>query len=181
MNLYIRYFDDETLVYNISEALNFLASLGGINITEELTTELEKFLSSSAMYPKHIKVNARSFFIAIKTTANTMEEFKAKGSGLVRPVKSFRQDPYAEYAKRRPGWYEVKITFKRVVTLLELQKCRMTDTVFVAKLKADSIQDSYDRVVNYLRSRQDIDQRSQYPGIKNRNFEAKYLGEENVV
>lgn len=181
MNLYIRYFDDEALVYNVSEALNFLASLGGINITEELTTELEKFLASSAMYPKHIKVNARLFFIAIKTTANTMEEFKAKGSGQLRQSKPVRQESGVEYTKQRPGWYEVKITFKRVITLPERQKCRMTDTVFVARLKADSIQDSYDRVVNHLRWRQDVDQRSQFPSMRNRNFEAKYLGEENVV
>ena len=80
MNLYIRYFDDETLVYSVEEALHFLSSLDDVEVTEEMSAELEKFMASSALYPKHIKVRARSFFIVIKTTAQTMEEFKAKGA-----------------------------------------------------------------------------------------------------
>ena len=80
MNLYIRYFDEETLVYSVEEALAFLASLDDFEVNDVIRLELEKFMSSSAMFPKHIKVNQRSFFIVIKTTAATMEEFKAKGA-----------------------------------------------------------------------------------------------------
>ena len=37
MNLYIRYFDEETLVSNAAEALHFLSSLDGVEVTEEMT------------------------------------------------------------------------------------------------------------------------------------------------
>jgi hypothetical protein len=48
----------------------------------------------------------------------------------------------------------------------------------VCKLKAESVQDCYDKVLEHLRNRQDIDSRSQYPSIKSPNFEFSYLGEE---
>lgn len=178
MNLYIRYFDDETLVYNVHDALEFLASLGDIEITEQLANDLDKFYTGSAMYPKHFKVHARSFFIAIKTTAATMEEFKSKGANQNKAEKSAQQEALAEYAKPQPGWYEAKVTFKRVITLHEVQKCQYVDAVFVARLKAESVQACYDRVMTYLRERQDVDKRSQFPSIKSDNFEFNYLGEE---
>ena len=87
MNLYIRYFDEESLVYSVEEALAFLASLGDVEVNDSIAIELEKFMASNAMYPKHIKVNQRSFFIVIKTTASTMEEFKAKGANQGKPEK----------------------------------------------------------------------------------------------
>ena len=68
------------------------------------------------------------------------------------------------------------MSFKRVISLPEVQKCHYVDTVFVVKLKAESIQDSYDKVVDHLRNRQDIDLRSQFPSIKGPNFEFEYMG-----
>ena len=176
MNLYIRYFDDETLVHSVEEGLAFLSSLEDVEVNDSIATELEKFMSSSAMYPKHIKVHARSFFIAIKTTASTMEEFKAKGASQNKVEKTAQKEALAQYSLPQPGWYKVKMTFKRVISLPEVQKCHYVDTVFVVKLKAESIQDSYDKVVDHLRNRQDIDLRSQFPSIKGPNFEFEYMG-----
>lgn len=177
MNLYIRYFDDETLVHNVAEALNFLSSLDDVEVDGEMAAELEKFMSSSAMYPKHIKVRARSFFIAIKTTAATMEEFKAKGAGQGKAEKNAQREALAQYGKPQPGWYQAKILFKRVILMPDTQKSHYVDTPFVCKVKAGSIQDCYDKVVSHLRSRQDIDPRSQFPSIKSQNFEYSFLGE----
>lgn len=176
MNLYIRYFDDETLVHTVEEALHFLSSLDDVEVNEEMACELEKFMSSSAMYPKHIKVRMRSFFIVIKTTANSMEEFKAKGAGQVKLEKAAQKEALASYEQYQPGWYAAKIVFKRVVTMPETQKCHYVDTTFVCKVKADSAHDCYDRVLGHLRDRQDIDVRSQFPSIKSPNFEWDYLG-----
>lgn len=177
MNLYIRYFDDETLVHSVEEALHFLSSLDDVEVNEEIATELEKFMSSSAMYPKHIKVRARSFFIAIKTTAATMEEFKAKGAGQIKVEKAAQKEALASYSKPQPGWYEARITFKRVVLLPETQKSKYVDTPFVCKVWSNSAQECYDKVIEHLRGRQDIDPRSQYPSIKSEKFEFDYLGE----
>ena len=176
MNLYIRYFDDETLVYSVEEAVNFLSSLEDVEVNEAMVDELKKFWSSSVMYPKHIKVHARSFFIAIKTTASTMEEFKAKGASQNKVEKAAQKEALAQYSLPQPGWYKVKMTFKRGISLPDVQKCHYVDTVFVAKVNAESIQDSYDKVVNHLRNRQDVDVRSQFPSIKGPNFEFEYLG-----
>lgn len=176
MNLYIRYFDEETLVYSVEEALNFLASLDDFETNDAIRLELEKFMASSAMYPKHVKVSQRSFFIAIKTTAATMEEFKAKGAGQNKPEKTAQKEALANYSKPQPGWYAAKIVFKRVLTAPETQKCHYIDTPFVCKVKAESVQDCYDKVIAHLRKRQDVDPRSQYPSIKNANFEYNFLG-----
>lgn len=176
MNLYIRYFDDETLVYSVDEALAFLSSLDDVEVTEEMASELQKFMQGSAMYPKHIKVRARSFFIAIKTTAKTMEEFKAKGATLSGEEKAAQKEVVAGYGKLQPGWYEAKISFKRVILNPETQKSQYFDTPFVCKVWANSPQECYDKVIGYLRGRQDIDPRSQFPSIKSQNFEYNYLG-----
>jgi len=178
MNLYLRYFDEEAFVYSVEEAMAFLAPLVDPEVHESLHAELEKFMSSSAMFPKHIKVNQRSFFIAIKTTAATMEEFKAKGATQNKAEKAVQKEVQAQYGKPNPGWYEAKIVFKRVVSHPETQKSQYVDTPFVCKLKAESVQDCYDKVLEHLRNRQDIDSRSQYPSIKSPNFEFSYLGEE---
>lgn len=176
MNLYIRYFDEETLVYSVEEALNFLSSLDDVEVDEEMSSELEKFMSSSAMYPKHIKVRARSFFIAIKTTASTMEEFKSKGAIQSKVEKTTQKEAVASYGKPQPGWYSVKIVFKRVISLPEVQKCHYVDTPFACEVKADSVQNCYEKVLSHLRNRQDIDPRSQFPSIKNANFEWSFMG-----
>lgn len=177
MNLYIRYFDDETLVHNTEEALHFLSSLDDVEVTEEMTSELEKFMASSALYPKHIKVRARSFFIAIKTTAKTMEEFKAKGADQGKMEKAAQKEALANYSKAQPGWYEARITFKRVILNPETQKSQYFDTPFVCKVWANTPQECYDKVIDHLRGRQDIDPRCQYPSIKSQNFEFTFLGE----
>ena len=176
MNLYIRYFDDETLVHSVEEGLAFLSSLEDVEVNDSIATELEKFMSSSAMYPKHIKVHARSFFIAIKTTAKTMEEFKSKGANPGKEEKSAQKEALAQYSSYQPGWYAAKIVFKRVVLMPETQKSQYVDTTFICKVKADSIQECYDKVVGHLRNRQDVDVRSQYPSIKSSNFEFDFLG-----
>ncbi len=176
MNLYIRYFDEETLVSNVAEALHFLSSLDDVEVTEEMTAELERFMASSALYPKHIKVNSRSFFIAIKTTADTLEEFKTKGASQAKAEKPARKETQSQYTKSQPGWYEARLVFKRVVSLPETQKSHYIDTTFACKVKADSVQECYNKVIAHLRSRQDVDDRSQFPSIKSQNFAYNYLG-----
>lgn len=177
MNLYLRFFDDETLVHSVDEGLAFLATLDDVEVTNEMAAELQKFMQSSAMFPKHIKVKARNFFIAIKTTAATMEEFKAKGAGQNKEEKGKALDLQAVYGKHQPGWYAAKMTFKRIIVLPDTLKAQPIDTPFACKLKAESPQDCYDKVINYLRERQDVDPRSQFPSIKNANFEYRFLGD----
>lgn len=177
MNLYLRYFDNETLVSNVDEALDFLRSIGEINVTPDLESDLREYAASDVMFPKRYKVRSHVYFIVIKTTAATMQDFKDKKAVRQAPHKNgdhFDENPIARLSEERPGWYEGEIDFKRVVLIPETGKHEYRDTKFVADCKANSAVDCYNRITDYLRSR--VDNRSQFPSVKGKNFHVKYLG-----
>ena len=91
------------------------------------------------------------------------------GGGEKEPVSRFSLND-------RPGWYEGEILFKRVVPIPGTNKFQYQDTRFKARCKAHNMQECYDRIVEHLRSRQDVDARSQFPSIKGKNFTCSYLG-----
>ena len=78
MNYYLRYFDDETLVHNINDAIGFLASISEIDMTPELEADIREYAESDVLFPKRYKVRPRVYFIIIKTEAATMQDFKDK-------------------------------------------------------------------------------------------------------
>lgn len=180
MNLYIRYFDKEVFVCSIQEAFDFLQSIPDVDLDEFLMRDIQQYVESSNMYPKRYKVRAKAYFIIIKTTAKSMEEFKSNGSAAhdsqllesPGPIKS-KADVFAEI---NPGWYDGSLMFKRVIPNPQTQKFQYVDTLFVARVKAMSKQDCYNKIVDHLRARNDIDPRSQFPSIKGRNFECVFRG-----
>ncbi len=184
MNLYLRYFDREILVHRIEDAVAFLSEIPGFEADEYFVNDFVSYVNGPVQYPKRYKVRSKAYFIVIKTKAATLEEFKANGAaapagaGAVAPaaapavVRERRDALHAE----RIGWYEAAITFNRVLANPQTGKARYFSTEFVARVKAVSPQDSYDRVVDYLRHREDVDERSQFPSIKGRNFHTTYLG-----
>mgnify|MGYP007101855269 CR=1 FL=1 len=179
MNIYLRFFESEILVSSLSEAFDFLQSIPDIDVDEFLMNDLTQYIESDIMYPKRYKVRGRAYFIVIKTTASTLEEFKeiglqAKETSRPAEAKERAQDIFLA---QNIGWYDATINFKRVVCLPQTQKFQYCDTTFKARLKACCIQECYDRVIDHLRSRGDIDPRSQFPSIKGRNFECVFLGE----
>ena len=128
-------------------------------------------------YPKRYKVRPRVYFIAIKTTASTLAEFKVNG-GKTQTVAESSEKPSvaAPFVKDRAGWYEGEILFKRVVPIPGTGKFQYKDTRFKARCKARNVQECYNRIVDHLRSRQDVDPRSQFPSIKGKNFTCSFLG-----
>ena len=84
MNLYIRYFDKELLVYSVEEALDFLRSIPEVDITPSMEKDIREFASNDMFFPKRYKVRPRVYFIMIKTTAQNMDDFKKNKS--VRPT-----------------------------------------------------------------------------------------------
>ena len=181
MNLYLRFFEKEVLVKSVSEALDFLQSIPEVDVDEFVANDIKQFAESDVMYPKRYKVRGRAYFIIIKTTANSLEEFKEIGSMTKEAVQTRvaegRERPQDALLVENPGWYDATINFKRVVSIPQTQKFQYCDTTFKARLKAMSIQDCYDRVIDHLRSRGDVDPRSQFPSIKGKNFECVFLGE----
>ena len=207
MNLYIRYFNDEVVVHDTEQALDFIRGIENFNCTPQFEKDFREYAEGSMPYPKRYKVRARVYFIVIKTTAATLAEFKANGkeaqqaqaqqragqtetsAGQTETSMSAEADPHTERKplrpkdqivmmlnKERPGWYEGTIRFKRVVYIPETGKCDYRDNTFVARVKAVSAQDCYNRMVDYLQSRDDIDPRSQFPSPKGKNFVFNYLG-----
>lgn len=178
MNIYLRYFDSEILVKTIDEALDYLVSTLDINVDEFMEKDLRKYVASSANYAKHVKVSNHSYFIVIKTQAETMAAFKQEGVARrdQQAVKA-EEDEQREYIQQpRHGWYEASIMFRRVLTSPLSGKSQYVDTTFRAKVLAESVQHCYERIIEHLKNRPDVDSRSQYPGVKNRNFECTFLG-----
>ena len=184
MNLYIRYFEDEAVVTTVDAALDFIRSIQDFKVTPQFEAEFRDYAEGSIPFPKRYKVRPRVYFIVIKTQASTLEEFKANGKGgetenaEARPDRPLRS---RDLARQRlndecPGWYEGSITFKRVVVVPETGKFDYLDTTFAALVKAYSAQDCYNRIVDYLRSRSDVDPRSQFPSPKGKNFQYSFVG-----
>lgn len=180
MKLYLRYFDREVLVSRVDEALSFLSEIPGFEPDDYFVQEFVGYVNGPVQFPKRFKVHSRSYFIVIKTNADSLEEFKRIGQNTP-PTQNIKQERMAQRESmlaENVGWYDASITFKRVLAHPETGKYCYLDTGFRARLKALSVQDCYERVTNYLRRRDDIDPRSQFPSIKGRNFRAAFLGKE---
>ena len=173
MNLYLRYFDDETLVTSVDAAIDFLKSLEEIDVDPALEADIREYAESDVLFPKRYKVRPRVYFIIIKTEAATMQDFKDK-KALRRDIAPIAKMPdQTRLMEVRRGWYEGHFDFKRVV-VNHLVKCEYRDTTFVAQCIADSPMDCYNRIVEHLKGR--VDERSQFPSAKGKNFNYKFLG-----
>ena len=181
MNLYLRFFNEEVLVENADQAIDFLSQIPDMKLDEAICQDLKRYAESNNPYPKRFKVSSKVYFIVIKTTANTMEEFKAYPTEAVATELSEENIKEAQkqtQTAEQPGWYHAYIKFKRVLPVAGTNKFCYEDTEFEVKLKAHSIQDCYNRVVDHLHTRMDVDARSQFPSIRGRNFKAEFLGME---
>lgn len=179
MNLYLRYFDKETLVSNVDEAIAFLAGISEIGMNPVLEQDIRDYVASDVYYPKRYKIRPRVYFIIIKTEAPTMLDFKEKRA--VHATSSNGQDReknvspvVAKLNEETYGWYEGVVDFKRVLMVPGTGKFQYRDTHFVARCKAYSGIDCYNRIVDHLRQR--VDSRSQFPSAKGKNFHFRFLG-----
>ena len=178
MNLYLRYFNRETLVTSVDEAIDFLKSIDEIAMNPMLEADIREYAASDVFYPKRYKVRPRVYFIVIKTEAATMLDFKEKKALRGNPVAGEKgrvaSPTMMKLNEEREGWYEGTIDFKRVQLVPGTGKFQYRDTHFVAQVKAISGIDCYNRIVEHLRQR--VDERSQFPSAKGKNFHFRYLG-----
>ena len=182
MNLYLRYFDNEILVHNVDDAIDFLRSIPEIGMNANIENDIRDYVASDVFYPKRYKVRQRVYFIIIKTTAATMLDFKQKKALHTMPQQNtpvmdkrdLTTNVITRLNEERPGWYEGALDFKRVVMIPATGKHEYRDTHFVVQCKAMSGIDCYNRIVDHLRGR--VDTRSQFPAAKGKNFHFKYRG-----
>lgn len=181
MNLYLRYFDSETLVTNVDDAIDFLSSIPEIGMNPSLEADIRDYVRSDVYYPKRYKIRPRIYFIIIKTEAATMLDFKQKKALRPKPAATDGEQRdgvmpvIVRLNEQREGWYEGTLDFKRVVMTPATGKHEYRDTHFVAACKAVSGLDCYNRIVEHLRER--VDGRSQFPSAKGKNFKFRYLGQ----
>lgn len=177
MNLYLRYFDKETLVSHVDDAIAFLAEIDEIGMNPVLEQDIRDYVASDVFYPKRYKIRPRVYFIVIKTEAVTMQDFKEKKA--VHGIEGMGVKPastaVARLSEEREGWYEGTVDFKRVQMVPGTGKFQYRDTHFVARCKAASGLDCYNRIIDHLSQR--VDSRSQFPSAKGKNFKFQYLGQ----
>jgi hypothetical protein len=177
MNLYLRYFDRETLVSSVDEAIDFLSDIEEVGMNPVLEADIREYAASDVFYPKRYKVRPRVYFIIIKTEAQSMQDFKEKKAVHVGtpPMTKPAAPALVRLNEIRPGWYEGMIDFKRVLMVPGTGKFQYRDTQFIANVKAESGMDCYNRIVEHLRER--VDDTSQFPSAKGKNFKFRYLGQ----
>ena len=179
MNYYARYFDDEGVFSSADELTDFIASLPSINMTDELAFDIQEFCCEQTTYPRHFRLPNKTTFIVIKTNSQTLEEFKTRGAngGCAVPQNQQKADNISPYDQIVPGRYMVRMQFRRAYVNPLTNKCLYSDDEIQISMLAQSQRQCYDEVVEYLRSREDIDQRSQYPSIRSNNFSATLVDE----
>lgn len=176
MNLYLRYFDKEAFVKSADEAIDFLKAIDEIGMNPVLEADIREYAASDVFYPKRYKIRPRVYFIIIKTEAASMADFKEKKAVRNTVPEKTNQgvSNVMKLNEERDGWYEGTIDFKRVQQVPGTGKFQYRDTHFVARCKAMSGQDCYNRIVDHLSQR--VDSRSQFPSAKGKNFKFTYLG-----
>ena len=183
MNIYARFFDQDVLVHSVEEVIDFLQNIPDIVISQELVDDIHRYVESDMPYPKRYKIRPRVYFILIKTTAETMAEFKNNRRQQMAPPpvqgELMNRKEYKVTLLTTPnfGWYHCTLTFKRVILIPGTNKFQYQDTPFEAFIKANSGQECYNRIMEYLKGRQDSDMRSQFPSAKGSSFQFEYIGE----
>lgn len=183
MNIYARFFDQDILVHSVEELFDFLDAIPEIRLHADLRADIRSYVMSDMPYPKRYKIRPRVYFILIKTTAETMEDFKANRkptdlTGAENEAFVQKEQRMNQLTQEVFGWYRGDLMFKRVVLVPGTGKFQYQPTTFSACVHAYSGKDCYDQIVNYLRSRIDVDSRSQFPSVRGNNFRFAYLGEE---
>ena len=158
--------------------ITVLPALGLNELNDDNIDDIREYAASDVYYPKRYKIRPRVYFIIIKTEAATMLDFKEKRAvrGGDDETAKTRTTPPAllKLNEEREGWYEGALDFKRVLLVPGTGKFQYRDTHFVAQVKANSGLDCYNRIVEHLRQR--VDERSQFPSVKGKNFKFRFLG-----
>lgn len=180
MNIYVRYFDHEDLFHTPEEVIDFLRRINDFVITPEIINTVQDYGHNNMPYAKRCHVRPGTYFLLIKSTAETLEEFKANR----RPSESsFTQDKKGKEVRieqlmeEKEGWYRCSIKFKRVLLIPGTEKNHYQDTLFSAYIHGKSGNDCYNRMLHHLKNRQDIDPRSQFPSARGANFTFTFVGD----
>lgn len=184
MNIYVRYFNNEALLHTPEEVVEYLKKLNDFNVTREIESLVYDYYKGNMPYAKRCHVRPGTYFLLIKSMAGTLEEFKAHKKPTETPQtaeKKGKEIKAEQLEDVKEGWYRCTIKFKRVVLIPGTEKNHYQDTVFSAYVHGKSAIDCYNRILNHLKNRQDIDPRSQFPSPKGNNYKFEYVSENTPV
>ena len=177
MKYYVRYFENETLVDGLKEAADFLGALPGVELDDDCMEQLTTYFTTDQKGSKKIFMPNHRSFLIIKTTVNSLEEFKANNQKNLETAEEKAAPTPKGLDLEQEGWYECKLSFQRIVANPETKKCFYYNDALEAKVKARSGREAYERMGEHVRKNPDVDERSQMPAAASRNFTWKYLGE----
>lgn len=172
MNYYFHFFEYETVLPDSEQLIAYISNVPGIEMTTQLAEEIRQFCEEETNFPRRWRVQKKCTFIIIKTTAETLEQFKDRGSMGGAKAENSDESTSAMniFDEIHESWYRVIIKFKRVVVNPQTGKGTYVDDEFEVRMFANSQRECYDRCVEYLTKHPEIDPRSQMPSIKSKNF-----------
>ena len=180
MNIYLRYFDHEEVFATAVEVVDYLIQLNDFTMTKEIRSQIIEYGNTNMPYPKHVKVRPNIYFILIKTTAQNLAEYKANrktpATDNDRFERNKKEERMAVLSTMNEGWYKGQLNFKRVIVVPGTSKCQYIDASFSAYVYAESPLECYNKIIEHLRNRQDVDSRCQYPSAKGNNYSYTFLG-----
>ena len=94
------------------------------------------------------------------------------------PLQQKKEMKAIQLAEVREGWYLCSMLFKRVTQTPSTGKYRYLDTTFQAYVRAASGGECFERIVEHLKGRPEIDTRSQFPSARGNNYSFEFVGEE---
>ena len=56
MNIYVRFFDFDTLVGDEEGVIKFLQTIPDVELTDEIVDEIKDYINSETTYPKRLKL-----------------------------------------------------------------------------------------------------------------------------
>jgi hypothetical protein len=73
MNLYVRYFDHESLVYNIDDVATFLSTIHDIKVNNDMLSRVAEFWQSDNVYPFRLRSATATTSFSSRPTPRTWQ------------------------------------------------------------------------------------------------------------
>ena len=96
MNYYVRYFDNEEVLNNVDELINFLSGIFHDDLTQELTDEVVGFCNDKTNFPRHlllsrqIRKRLRNLRLAVQTEVHFRVMLRLRKSKSLSMTMLFR-------------------------------------------------------------------------------------------
>lgn len=159
----------------MKETFDFLGGLQDIEIDADCLSQVEEYFTTDQKGMRKFFMPNHKTFIVIKTTADTLEEFKKNNQKNEASAKTPTQKALDT---EQVGWYDCSMTISRMLTNPETGKSFYYLDTMKAKVYANTAHEAYNKMVKHVHDNPEIDSRSQIPAAANKNFQYTFIGEQ---